>query len=73
MHPILPQGLFLFPRMKNVLKRKRLAEVEEVKQKMAEALKGIQIDAFKNCFEQWKKKTHLIRCTVSNGEYFEGD
>ena len=22
---------------------------------MAEALKGIKIDEFKNCFEQWKK------------------
>ena len=23
---------------------------------MAEALKGIKIDKFKNCFEQWKKE-----------------
>ena len=28
------------------------ADVEEVKQKMAEALKGIKIDKFKNCFEE---------------------
>ena len=28
--------------------------MEEVKQKMAEALKAIKIDKFKNCFEQWK-------------------
>ena len=59
--------------MKKVLKGKCFTDVEEVKQKMAEALKGIQIDEFKNCFEQWKKKPHLIRCTVSNGEYFDGD
>ena len=38
---------------------------------MAEALKGIKINEFKNCFEQWKKR--LNRCTASNGEYFEGD
>ena len=31
-----------------------LGDVEEVKQKMAEALKGIKIE-FKNCFEQWEK------------------
>ena len=29
--------------------------MEEVKPEMAEALKGINTDEFKNCFEQWKK------------------
>ena len=28
--------------------------MEEVKQKLAEALKGIKVDEFKKCFEQWK-------------------
>ena len=46
-------------------------QVEEVKQKMSEALKGIKIDEFKNCFEQWKKC--LNRYIASNGEYFEAD
>ena len=41
--------------MKKVLKGKRFADVEEVKQKRAAALKGIKIDEFKNCFEQWEK------------------
>ena len=45
--------------------------MEEVKQKTAEALKGVKINKFKNCFEQWKKR--LDRCIASNGEYFEGD
>ena len=63
--------VFLFPWMKNVLKGKCFAHVEEVKQKMAEALKGIKINEFKNCFEQRKKCLH--RCIASNGEYFEGD
>ena len=58
--------------MKKVLKGKCFADVEEVKQKMAEALlKGIKVHEFKNCFEQWKKC--LDRCIVSNGEYFEDD
>ena len=35
------------------------------KQKVAEALKGIKIYKFKNCFEQWEK--HLDRCIASNG------
>ena len=41
--------------MKKVLKGKHFTDVEEVKQKMAEALKGIKIDMFKNCFGQWEK------------------
>ena len=41
--------------MKKVIKGKCFADVEEMKQKTAEALKGIKIDKFKNCFEQWKK------------------
>ena len=38
--------------MKKVLKGKHFADVKEVKQTMAETLKGIQIDKFKNCLEQ---------------------
>ena len=42
--------------MKKVLKGRCFADVKEVQQKMAEALKGIKVDKFKNCSEQWKKK-----------------
>ena len=56
--------------MKRVLKWKRFADVEEVKQKMAEALKGIKI-AFKSVWSSGKKC--LDRCIASNGEYFKGD
>ena len=49
--------------MKKVLKGKHFADVREVKQKLAEALKG--------CFGQWEK--HLNRCSASDGEYLEGD
>ena len=57
--------------MKKVLKGKHFASLEEMKQKMAEALKDIKIDEFKNCFEQWKK--YIDSYIASNGEYFEGD
>ena len=57
--------------MKKVLKGKCFADVEEMKQKTAEALKDTKIDEFKNCFEQWKKC--LDRYIPSKGEYFEGD
>ena len=49
-----PSNVFCFP-MKKILKGKRFASVEEVKQKTAEALKSIKIDKFKNHFEQWEK------------------
>ena len=45
-----PNNYFLFPQMKTVLRGKHFADVEEVKQKMAEALKGIKTDKFKKLF-----------------------
>ena len=59
-----PKWLFL-PQMKKVLKGKCFACVEEVKQKMAKALKHIKIDEFENCFEQWKN--HLHQRIASDG------
>ena len=55
--------------MKKFLKEKRFADVEEVKPESAEALKGIEINKLKNCFEQWEKR--LGRCIASNGEVTE--
>ena len=52
-----PSDIFLFPQMKKVLTGKCFANVEQVQQKMAKALKGIKINEFKNCFEQLKKKS----------------
>ena len=61
---------FLFvSRDEKCFKGKCFASVEEVK-KMAQALKGIKIDEFKNCFEQWRKP--LDGCITSNEEFFEG-
>ena len=70
--PDLTLGNFFFVSpMKKVLKEKRLADVEKVKQSKAEALKGIKIAKVKNCLEWWEK--HLNECITSNGEYFERD
>ena len=44
--------------------------MEDMKQKMAEALKGIKIHQFKNCLGSGKS---LNSCIASYGEYFEGD
>ena len=64
--PSCPEQLFLFPRIKKVLKGKHFADVEEVKQNMAEALKGIRIDKFKNCLEQWKKVSIGVLHQIEN-------
>ena len=54
-----PHAFYLFcvfaSPMKKVIKGEHFASVKEVKQKMAEALKGNKTEKFKNCFEQWKK------------------
>ena len=47
--------IILFPQMKKVLTGECFVDVEEVKQKPAEALKGSKIGEFKNFSEQWKK------------------
>ena len=50
--PDLIQSNFsLFPQGKKSSKGKHFASVEEVKQKTVEALKGLKIDEFENCFE----------------------
>ena len=59
-------GCFV-PLDEKVLTGKRFAGVEEVKHKMAEERRGIEIDEFKHCFEQWKQ------VLIGTGEYFEGD
>ena len=57
--PNLTPSNFLFPLpwKKKVLKGKHFVYVEEVKEKLAEALTGIKIEEFKNYFEQWRKKS----------------
>ena len=68
---LVPSDFFLVSRMTKVFNGKPFADVEEVKQKMAAALKSIKIHESKNCCEQWKKC--LDRCVASDGEYFESD
>jgi hypothetical protein len=61
----------LFPQMKKVLRGKRFADAEEVNKKTTEALEGITLKEFQDCFEKWKAR--LDQRIASNGQYFEGD
>ena len=55
--------------MKKVLSGKHFANMGEEKQKMAEALKSIKINKFRNCFERWKKAStgvlHQMESTLN--------
>ena len=55
--------------MRKVLKGKRFADVEEVKQKMAEVLNGVKTSSN----TALKSGKSLNRCVASNGKDFEGD
>ena len=50
-----PKWLFFVSPDKKSPQRKCFANMEEVKPKLAQALKGIKIDKFENCFEQRRK------------------
>jgi len=66
-----PCDFFLFPRMKCQMKRKRFADVSEVKKKTLEVLNKISNEEFQKYFQQWEKR--LCKCIESKGKYFEGD
>ena len=50
--------------MIKILKGKCFANVEETKQKMAEALKGIKMDTFKNHLELLGKMSEQVYCVT---------
>ncbi|EZA62238.1 Histone-lysine N-methyltransferase SETMAR [Ooceraea biroi] len=57
-----PCDFFLFPKIKNTMKGRRFANIEEIK---------TTENCFQKCFKDWKKRWH--KCIISNGDYFEGD
>ena len=63
---------FCFPGWNRSSKGKRFANVEEVKQKKAEALKGIKINKLKTALSSGKNASVSVLIAL-NGEYFEGD
>ena len=63
-HPISPRETFFFVSLdeKNVLKGKHFANVEEVKQNVAEALKGIKTNKLKKTFWAVEKMSQYVYC-----------
>ena len=50
-----PTDFFLFPKLKIPMKGKRLAMIEEIKEKSKQELLEIPKRAFQKCFGDWKK------------------
>ena len=71
-HPISPSATFLVSLDEKCPQRETFCWCgrDETKKRQTH-LKGVKINEFKNCFEQWRKR--LDRYIVLNGEYFEGD
>ena len=67
---VTPSNFFWFPLDEKIPQRETFADVEEVKQKMAEALRGIN-QWVQKLF--WAVEKHLNRYVALNGEYFEDD
>ena len=66
-----PSDFFLFPKIKEILKRRHFDDIYDIRSNTKAALKAIPQNQFQNCFEGWTRRRH--RCRASQGEYFEGD
>ncbi|GFU94841.1 putative transposase [Trichonephila clavipes] len=66
-----PCDFFLFPKLKNHLKRHHFGTLKFIQTAVIDHLEAIPISEFHQCYEEWKKR--LQRCVASEGSYFEGD
>ena len=66
-----PSDLFLFPKIKEILKGRHFDDIDDIRSNTTAALKAIPQNQFQNCFEGWTRRWHW--CIASQGEYFEGD
>ena len=66
-----PTDFFLFPKIKEILKRRHCDDTDDIRSNKTAALKSIPQNQFQNCFEGWARRWH--RCIASQGECFEGD
>ena len=65
-----PCDLWLFPRLKEVLRGSRFEDLEDVQRNVTKVLRSIPNEEFQRCTHSWFQR--LKRCVESNGDYFEG-
>ena len=63
--------IFLFPKIKGILKGRHFEDTDDVRNNTTAAPKAISQNHFQNCFEGWTRRWH--RYIASQREYFEGD
>jgi len=66
-----PNDVFLFPKIKKILKGRHFDDIDYIGSNTTAALKAIPQNQFQNCFERWTRRLH--RCIDSQGKNFEGD
>jgi hypothetical protein len=64
-----PADFWLLPKLKNVLKRKRFSDAEDIKSRVKKILTDIPLKDFENCFQQWPKRWEHSK--ELEGDYFE--
>jgi len=65
-----PSDVFLFPKVKEILKWRYFDDIDNIRGNITAALKAIPQNQFQNCFYGWSRRWH--RCIASQREYFEG-
>ena len=63
--------LFLFPKLKNVLKGRHVGTLENNQKSVTDMLKTIQVEDFQRCNQKWEQRLH--RCVAAQENYFGGD
>jgi histone-lysine N-methyltransferase SETMAR len=66
-----PCVLFLFPKLKHLLKGTHFQSIEDIQKKTTDLLKEFTQNDFQKCFHAWKE--HMQHCIEAQGNYFEGD
>jgi len=66
-----PNDIFLFPKIKEILKGRHFGDIDDISSNTTAALKAILQNQFQNYLEGWTRGWH--RCVAFQGEYFEGD
>jgi hypothetical protein len=62
--------LFLFPRLKSIMKGARFADLAAIKERVTAVLRSIPKNAFADSFQKLYERCQL--CVVKDGNYFEG-
>ena len=65
-----PADIFLFPRLKNIMKGARFADVATIQGRETAVLQSIPTEAFADSFQKLYERCQ--KCVVKNGHYFEG-